>query len=278
MTAAASVAARGRSSCSPPAPHDATASQSPETSDARPDQVLADAHISTSPPSNRKPARSITVCGPIQVAPPRPSPARSSIAAHLGRRAQWRGPPAHHRAPPPGSPPRPPRSRRRPARPRDVSRAARDPVTASRASIRGHPQRDRRRFEERFRVVHFSVQGDHVHTIVEASDTTALSRGISGLLIRAARALNRALRRRGRVWSGRFHARALATPRETRTAIVYVLQNWKRHIRRVGGIDARSSGPWFDGWSRPPERPSAPCPVAGPRTWLAAVGWRLRGG
>ncbi|TMA36218.1 MAG: hypothetical protein E6J79_13580, partial [Deltaproteobacteria bacterium] len=48
-----------------------------------------------------------------------------------------------------------------------------------------------------FRILHFSVQDDHVHLIVEADDTRALRRGLRGLTIRVARAVNRALGRRG---------------------------------------------------------------------------------
>jgi len=55
----------------------------------------------------------------------------------------------------------------------------------------------------RFAVIHFSVQSDHVHLIVEAYDKLALSRGTAGLKIRVARAINRALRRRGPVWPDR---------------------------------------------------------------------------
>jgi putative transposase len=89
-----------------------------------------------------------------------------------------------------------------------------------------------------FRVIHFSVQRDHIHIIVEADHTEALSRGLSGLLIRVARALNRALGRRGPVWGDRYHARALRTPAETRFGILYVLQNWKKHLRDVRGASA----------------------------------------
>src|SRR5262249_53338714 len=67
------------------------------------------------------------------------------------------------------------------------------------------------------RLLEFSVQGDHVHLIVEAADRRALSRGLQGLAIRLAKAVNRVLGRRGRVWGDRFHARALKTPREVRT-------------------------------------------------------------
>jgi REP element-mobilizing transposase RayT len=67
-----------------------------------------------------------------------------------------------------------------------------------------------------FRVVHFGVQDDHLHLLVEADDNLSLSRGMIGLTVRLARAYNRALARRGSVWSERFHARALRTPREVR--------------------------------------------------------------
>ena len=67
-----------------------------------------------------------------------------------------------------------------------------------------------------FRVVHFSVQTDHIHLIAEADSSDSLRSGINGLAGRLARALNRVLRRRGAVWGDRYHARALATPREVR--------------------------------------------------------------
>jgi len=131
---------------------------------------------------------------------------------------------------------------------------------------------------DRFRVVHFSVQGDHLHAIVEADDKKSLSLGIAALKVRAARAVNRTLGRHGPVWSGKYHARALRTPRETRNALLYVIQNWKKHIRGARGIDGRSSGPWFDGWTKSSVAPPMPSPVAPARTWLASKGWRERGG
>src|SRR6185436_948035 len=131
---------------------------------------------------------------------------------------------------------------------------------------------------EDFRVTHFSVQTDHVHLIVEANSGDGLCRGLNGLTCRAARALNRALDRSGPVWADRYHARALTTPREVRNGIVYVLLNFRKHLRAPPCIDPRSSGAWFDGWARPPPRAAQPSPVATPRTWLGSVGWRRGGG
>ena len=43
---------------------------------------------------------------------------------------------------------------------------------------------------------------------------------------------------------GRYHARPLRTPREVRNALVYVLQNWRKHIRgvRAGHENEKAKG------------------------------------
>jgi REP element-mobilizing transposase RayT len=130
-----------------------------------------------------------------------------------------------------------------------------------------------------FRVVHYSVQQDHVHLIVEADGRSSLQRGVQGLAIRVALAVNRALQRSGRFWGDRYHARELGTPREVRASMVYVLLNFRKHLRAAPGIDPRSSGPSFAGWrGRPEVRDSGADSVSEPRTWLARVGWLRAGG
>jgi putative transposase len=53
-----------------------------------------------------------------------------------------------------------------------------------------------------YRLIEFSVQQDHIHLIVEAEGRARLSRGMQGLMIRIAKALNvEALIRRARVRS-----------------------------------------------------------------------------
>jgi hypothetical protein len=56
-----------------------------------------------------------------------------------------------------------------------------------------------------------------------------------------ARALNRVLRRSGRVWGDRYHRRDLATPHEVRHALVYVLDNVKKHQPADDGLEWRES-------------------------------------
>jgi hypothetical protein len=115
-----------------------------------------------------------------------------------------------------------------------------------RLAIAGADRRD----PERFRIVGYSVQYDHIHLLVEASNQQALSSGMSSVAIRIARSVNALVGRRGRFWADRWYGRALTSPRQVRTALVYVLASFRKHSRRgLGpGIDPFSSGAWFDGW------------------------------
>jgi REP element-mobilizing transposase RayT len=137
-----------------------------------------------------------------------------------------------------------------------------------------------------FRIVHYSVQGNHIHLICEANDRSALAKGVQAFKVRVARGMNRMMGRSGTVWADRYHAEQLTSPRHVRNALVYVLNNAKRHAERIheprwherDWVDPCSSAAWFDGWKRecrdwvPP--PEGPAPVAPARTWLLTQGWR----
>ena len=130
------------------------------------------------------------------------------------------------------------------------------------------------------RVVHFSLQRDHLHLIVEADDRQALGRGLQGLLSGLARAANHAAgeRGRGKLWRDRYHARPLRTPTEVRRAMVYVMRNNRKHGSTAFAVDPMSTSAWFNGFAgRTALRNDEP-PVASPVTWLLAKGWNVRGG
>jgi REP element-mobilizing transposase RayT len=117
------------------------------------------------------------------------------------------------------------------------------------------------------RVCHFSVQGNHIHLIIEAGDKRALSSAMRSLGVRVARGMNRLMGRRGRVIAHRYHARALRTPAEVRRARHYVLANHQRHARENG----RASTPALDSYSS-----AAFTGLPAPQTWLLRVGWKSR--
>ena len=94
-----------------------------------------------------------------------------------------------------------------------------------------------------FRLVHYSVQGNHVHLLVEAEDEKSLSRGMNGLGVRVAKGLNRVMGRRGKVLDDRFHEHILRTPTEVRRARAYLLQNATRHVAWRGADPYASRAP-----------------------------------
>lgn len=152
-----------------------------------------------------------------------------------------------------------------------------------------------RRHEQTFRIVHLSIQGSHIHMIVEVQDRTALAKGMQAFGISAAKHVNALIgehtgkRRRGSVFTDRYHAVILTTPRQVRNTITYVLNNWHHHgesaasLRKPWKVDPYSTAITFDGWK---EREYTlfriPQGYDGmftwlPRTWLLKVGWRRWG-
>ena len=103
-----------------------------------------------------------------------------------------------------------------------------------------------------FALVQFSVQRDHLHLLVETDGKRPLARGMQGLTIRIAKALNRFWRGRlGSVFAERYFARAVSTAREVKRALAYVLNNARKHgvWSSTTDPDPFSSGPWYSGWS-----------------------------
>jgi REP element-mobilizing transposase RayT len=134
-----------------------------------------------------------------------------------------------------------------------------------------------------FRICQLSIQGNHLHLIVEADDARALARGMQGFEISCARRLNAALGRHGQVFADRYHPVVLKSPRQVRNALCYVINNWRRH-REDGGraaVDAYSSGIGFDGWKIAVDRRITPdtelLPVKFAHGWLLTRGWRRHG-
>jgi REP element-mobilizing transposase RayT len=132
------------------------------------------------------------------------------------------------------------------------------------------------------RLVHYSIQGNHLHLIVEALRRECVAKGMNALLSTLARALNRFWGRSGKVFPQRYHDEVIATPTQARNALRYVLQNGKKHgaVPRAS-IDPCSSALAFDGWATPPSIPALPLhaapPVAPPSVWLLTKGWRRLG-
>jgi putative transposase len=113
-----------------------------------------------------------------------------------------------------------------------------------------------------FRLIHFAILSNHLHLIVEAESTRVLSRGIQGITVRIARAVNTAIsRKRGKVFSDRFHEHVLRTPSEAKAAVSYVIHNFRKHMREAGR--------WLpDGFVDPHSSASDRSGLPAPEFWL----------
>jgi hypothetical protein len=102
------------------------------------------------------------------------------------------------------------------------------------------------------RLLHFSVQEDHLHLVVDVSERVALSRGMQGLAIRLSKALNKHWHRKGSVFADRYYGRPVKTRSELRRVVRYVLMNAKKHGTELPGHEGKpdpfSSARWFLFW------------------------------
>ena len=144
-----------------------------------------------------------------------------------------------------------------------------------------------------FRVVHASVQANHIHLVIEAASKLALARGMQGFQISCAKRLNQAeTKRYGRTRKGpafpdRYHAEVITTPRHARHTLCYVLNNWRKHkedrssVTKTWILDPYSSAVQFPGWAErsqwdvPANYESLP--VVSPQSWLLREGWKKHG-
>ena len=122
------------------------------------------------------------------------------------------------------------------------------------------------------RIVHFSVQGNHIHLVIEVPGKEALARGMQGLTIRLANALNRVMRRRGPVFADHYHSRIVRTPTEAARVLAYVLRNFARHAQDWGEQVPEDEPDPYSSAARSGADP--PPTVCEPRTWLLRAGWR----
>ena len=146
---------------------------------------------------------------------------------------------------------------------------------------------------DHFGIVHFSVQGNHIHLLVEAVNKVALAEGMQSFEISLAKRINavmtskRRQKRKGQVFADRYHVKAITSVRGTRNALCYILNNWRHHPRSARGpllldgkLDPYSSAILFAGWKEktvpeihiPPDY-EAPF-VREPKTWFLQKGWK----
>ena len=139
-----------------------------------------------------------------------------------------------------------------------------------------------------FRIVHYSVEKDHIHLIVEAANRAEMSRGMRSVNVSIGKRVKAALKKAGRevehVIADRYHERHLTNPRQARSSLGYVVNNHRHHLADrdlvqppTYWVDPYSSACFFPYQNSRGSPPAEGDPVAAPKTWMLRTGWTLAG-
>ena len=96
---------------------------------------------------------------------------------------------------------------------------------------------------QRLRVIHYTLEYNHAHLVVEANDNKVLHKGMQAFGISIAKAINKMKQVKGAVYKHRYHLRKLKTRREVKNAIQYVFGNGIKHKRSMSRLDLYNSLP-----------------------------------
>jgi REP element-mobilizing transposase RayT len=91
------------------------------------------------------------------------------------------------------------------------------------------------------RIIHFCVQSNHLHLLIESSGKEGLSTGMQSFCTSMAKSLNYVLDRSGAVFRDRYHPHILKTLREVKNALLYIFQNFAKHTKVKSRFDPYSS-------------------------------------
>ena len=123
-----------------------------------------------------------------------------------------------------------------------------------------------------FKILQYSIQGNHIHMIVEAECRASMSSGMTSLMTRIARRLNKFFGRVGRFFADRYHMVSMRTPKQVRRTLVCVFGNARHHhAPQAGVIDDYTSGAWYGEWQEKVTvrgLEGLECPVERHEAWL----------
>jgi REP element-mobilizing transposase RayT len=93
------------------------------------------------------------------------------------------------------------------------------------------------------KVIHYTLEYDHVHLLIEASDKISLGKGMQSLGISFSKGINKIKKQTGKVFKTRYHFRKLNSPREIKNALNYILGNGIKHRETLSVINSFNSLP-----------------------------------
>ena len=94
---------------------------------------------------------------------------------------------------------------------------------------------------KQLRILHYTLEYNHVHLLVEATGNKILHSGMQAMGISFSKAINKIKCLKGSVYKNRYHFRSLKTRRELKNAILYIFNNARKHKRSLSALDPFNS-------------------------------------
>lgn len=94
---------------------------------------------------------------------------------------------------------------------------------------------------KKLRVIHYTLEYNHVHLLVECNDNKILHHGMQALGISLSKAINRIKRLSGGVYKHRYHFRQISNPRQLKNVLHYIFHNGIKHRRTSSFLDPYNS-------------------------------------
>ncbi len=79
------------------------------------------------------------------------------------------------------------------------------------------------------RVIHYTLEYDHVHLLIEADNNKILGKGMQAFGVTLAKAINRLWKLKGEVYKHRYHFSRIESPRELKNVMNYIFNNGVKH-------------------------------------------------
>jgi REP element-mobilizing transposase RayT len=115
------------------------------------------------------------------------------------------------------------------------------PTLRAKASFKLVKQAILKARQKGLRIIHFSVQSNHLHLLIESDGKEKLAQSMQSLCTSLAKSINSRLQRKGKVFKDRYHVHILKTLREVKHAMVYIFQNFAKHTKIPNRFDPYST-------------------------------------
>lgn len=94
---------------------------------------------------------------------------------------------------------------------------------------------------KKLKIIHYTLEYNHLHLLVETSGNQALHSGMQALGISLSKAINRIKFCSGGVYKHRYHLRVITSLRDYKNVLNYILNNGVKHKRTSSVLDPYNS-------------------------------------